>query len=372
MNNHKKYLIVFVIALFIFRIVQNSKAYIRPYDHTEVGKIYSESQYVIGEKSENGIGDDGLYAFSGYYYLVQGGDPSAVNFEHPPLGKYLIGLSIFLFGNENIISLIYGSIFLAVLFLTAKRMTNNFYVSVSAVIVALFDPFITSTFHKTLLDLPLMLFFLSGVYFFLKAKGRNRWYIISSTLFGIAFTVKFFPSLVLLLPVLGFTLIKNKKRFFQWLISLVIIPVVYLVSYSVYFVYHPSIIEFIRFQKWVIDWRLGNPVVFGNIWRTILTGSYTNWWDGGSVVSSDWTLHLPIIVVGGLLGGVIAIKRKHADLLFLFSISAVFLLYVSVATVGVAAYIMPIYPLLIVLFVSFIAQVARSIIGQWSVKKSRQ
>lgn len=68
---------------------------------------------MVGSGSK-GIGDDGLYAFAGYYYLFQGGDVSAVNFEHPPLGKYLIGVSIFLFGNENVINIIYFALILII------------------------------------------------------------------------------------------------------------------------------------------------------------------------------------------------------------------------------------------------------------------
>lgn len=83
-------LILSLIRIFLF-VYNNGKVYSKQYDHYEIGKIYSGSQYVKGPKSERPIGDDDLYAFAGYYYLLQGGDISAVNFENPPIGKYLIG-----------------------------------------------------------------------------------------------------------------------------------------------------------------------------------------------------------------------------------------------------------------------------------------
>src|SRR3989344_3460516 len=104
------------IPLFIFLIsvlnltnfwFNNLNRFQKPFDFKYFSDLYSKSQYVLGEKSIGGIGDDGLYAFSGYYYFFQKGDVSAVNFEHPPLGKYLIGLSIFLFHNELFINIIY-------------------------------------------------------------------------------------------------------------------------------------------------------------------------------------------------------------------------------------------------------------------------
>lgn len=102
------------IALFLIIALKQSiilfagrQVFVRTFDSEYYGKIYSESRYVRGPKSIRGIGDDGLYAFAGYYYLFQGGDVSSVNFEHPPLGKYLIGVSIFLTGNERSINIVY-------------------------------------------------------------------------------------------------------------------------------------------------------------------------------------------------------------------------------------------------------------------------
>src|SRR3989344_4258098 len=87
LNKYLFWFLIFIIiaklSLFIFT---HQQYFLRPFDADYFGKLYSESQYVIGERSVGGIGDDGLYAFAGYYYLFDRGDVSAVNFEHPPLG----------------------------------------------------------------------------------------------------------------------------------------------------------------------------------------------------------------------------------------------------------------------------------------------
>ena len=58
---------------------------------------YEQSQWKL-PLSVRTIGDDGLYLYVGYR-LVHGNDPTSSNAEMPPLGKYLIGISIVLFGN---------------------------------------------------------------------------------------------------------------------------------------------------------------------------------------------------------------------------------------------------------------------------------
>src|SRR3989344_1572771 len=130
-NLHSLMVFVFwVILIFgiIVYIVINYKYFTRRFNPVYFGNLYSQSQYVIGERSKGGIGDDGLYAFARYYYLLQKGDVASVNFEHPPLGKYLIGLSIYLFGNENVINIIYYSLILIISYkLSRVFFTDNLF-----------------------------------------------------------------------------------------------------------------------------------------------------------------------------------------------------------------------------------------------------
>ena len=88
-------LFIILVGKLSFFVIQNKNFFLRPFDPVYLSDLYSKSQYVLGQKSKGGIGDDGLYAFAGYYYLFQRGDVSSVNFEHPPLGKYLIHKLLF-------------------------------------------------------------------------------------------------------------------------------------------------------------------------------------------------------------------------------------------------------------------------------------
>lgn len=161
--------VVLLTATFISNIIffiQNQQYYTRPFDSDYFASLYSKSQYVLGPASKGGIGDDGLYAFAGYYYFFQKGDVSSVNFEHPPLGKYLIGLSIYLFHNENVVNIVY---FFFLLFITYKSafiiLKDKLLSSVTVFLVSI-DPLLRDHTLRSLLDLPFSLFFTTGVYFF--------------------------------------------------------------------------------------------------------------------------------------------------------------------------------------------------------------
>src|SRR3990167_9345765 len=139
----KKTIVVLAIVITSLHLINfwhiNLERLKRPFDPDYFSGLYSTSQYVLGEKSKGGIGDDGLYAFAGYYYFFQAGDVSSVNFEHPPLGKYLIGLSIFLFNNEIAIGIIYFLLLLFVTYQLGRLFIDKFQALIPPALLV-FDP----------------------------------------------------------------------------------------------------------------------------------------------------------------------------------------------------------------------------------------
>ncbi|HCS78152.1 TPA: hypothetical protein DIV55_00225 [Patescibacteria group bacterium] len=360
----KLWLPLLVAVYFVVLLWPIRSFYTRPFDYVSLGETYASSQYTTGSGSK-GIGDDGLYAFAGYYYIT-GGDPSQVNFENPPFGKYLIGLSVLVFGNENSIYVIYAALVLWGTYLLAKSVFKSKSLAVLAVsllgllhlFIIQFVPTSPTQYSITLLDLPLTMFFLWGVWFFLRTPASWCSYLISSLLFGLAFITKFFPALLILLPVLlGYQFFYRRKDLIKYGITLLLVPFIYLVSYLVYFYYHASLVEFIEFQKYIISWRLGNPIVMGNIFRTIFTGSYQNWWDGGLTIDHEWTRELPVLFILALIGGMYAIKTNNHKLQLLLALSLVFITYLTVGSVGVARYLLVVTPFLTILSANGVSKI---------------
>lgn len=353
-----------VLSIFSF-FATHANYFLRPFDPIFIGDLYSKSQYVIGAASKGGIGDDGLYAFAGYYYLFQHGDPSSVNFEHPPLGKYLIGLSILLFKNENVINIIYVVLLSVITFYLSKHILKKTTLSLICVAILTTDPLIRDHLIRSFLDIPFTLFFVIAVYFFLKSLSKPLFFALSQLFWGITFSVKFFPSFIFVYGYMILViLIRNKKLLRPFFMTSVIIPVVYLFSHTAYFVYHPSLIEFIQHKKWVFSWWSSSPILIGNIWKNIFTGRYIDS-VGVERINDLWTPILPLTVVLAMINAPIRKITTNKDTVILYGLCLVYLLYVSFFTGGVEKFIMPIYPILIVLSVHTLQGMVYSIISVW-------
>lgn len=268
LNKYSSWLIIAIICIYLgLYLLNNKNSFLGKFDSDYFGQLYSKSQYVIGELSEGGIGDDGLYAFAGYYYLFKGGDVSSVNFEHPPLGKYLIGLSILLFKNENIINIFYFILLLILTYKISQMILPNKLFSLISVAILSIDPLFLDNLIRSLLDLPFTLFFIAAVYFFLKGLLKPRLFYLSFFFWGAAFSTRFFPAFIFIyLYLLLFIYIYKRKLLQAYLISSIVVPTVYLLAHISFFVYHPSLIEFLRHKKWMLNWFTGSPVILGNIW----------------------------------------------------------------------------------------------------------
>lgn len=361
MTKKLTWILLIVSLIYLIRFwLNNFDRFSKKFELEYFSKLYSESQYVLGSKSKGGIGDDGLYAFSGYYYFMQRGDVSAVNFEHPPLGKYLIGLSIFLFHNELIINLFYFFILLLVTYKLGKLFINHTYALIPPCLL-MFDPLFLDHTIRSQLDLPFTLFFVAAVYFFIKSIDNYKYFLVSQFFWACAFSTRFFPMLIILEIYMIFIIfIKNKSGIIQFIISLVLIPVVYLLVHTSYFFYHPSFVEFLRHKKWMLSWFTGTPVKPWNILRNFYTGSLLDTSDN-LVKNKEWSLIQPIIITLNLI---------PLELNIIFGFIVIRLLYCIFLTGGQAKFLMPVYPLMLIFAVESLNRLY-SIISQWMKPKLR-
>lgn len=353
-----------IAAKLIFFLVTNKQFFLRTFDPQFYGDLYSKSQYVVGAASEGGIGDDGLYTFAGYYYLFQKGDVSAVNFEHPPLGKYLIGLSILLFRNENVINVIY---FLVLLFITYKLgilILKSKTLSLFAVAILSGDPLFLDHLIRSLLDLPFTTFFILAVYFFLLSFKSTKLLYLSMLFWGAAFSTRFFPFMVFIyMYLLLITLIYMWHKLPVFIFSSFLIPAVYFISHTSFFIYHPSLIEFLRHKKWMLAWFSGATAIFANIWRNIFTGFYLDT-TYKLVRNQHWSIFVPLVVVFSFIPVKKILSKKHLIFTTVFGLSVIYLVYATVLTDGNQKFIMPIYPLLCIMAVANLRRFY-SIISSW-------
>jgi hypothetical protein len=312
----------FLLAVLI-PIIKYWPIFSQPINIREYEKKYSQSQYVLGEASPQKISDSELYVYAGYAYS-RGEDPTTLNFEHPPLGKYAYGWFYQLFRNPYLfnIPLYIGILYL--FYLLTGLIIKKWHFRAAAILVLASLSLFQAHLRYALLDLPLLFGYLLFFYGLL-AKHRSR--TIKGTLMGlglgVALTVKYpFPLAGLLLGFMLFDSIKNKE-FKSSLMSLLIAASIYLVSYWQFFSSGHNILDWIAFEKYRLSWFMGKTdVPKFLVFQTLFTGKYKAWWEENSFqVMKNWSLSWPILFVGSILSYIKAIAKKHYSLIILLSFS---------------------------------------------------
>lgn len=118
-QDEKKTLSLFLLVLLSvhlgFRLFGYRENYLERFEPKYWQERYLNSQWVKAIDPEP-IGDDGVYTWAGWRYL-HGENPILVNPEMPPLGKYLLGLTIKYTHNRNIFAIWTGLLSLVALFI---------------------------------------------------------------------------------------------------------------------------------------------------------------------------------------------------------------------------------------------------------------
>jgi dolichyl-phosphate-mannose-protein mannosyltransferase len=142
---------------------------------------------------------------SGVEFDQEGGAEFVV---HPPLGKWLIGIGIKLFGNSEFgwrsSSALFGSASVLLIYLIAKRLFKSEFLALSAALLMALDGLSLVMSRVALLDIFLMFFILLTFYFLLK---ENYW--LSGLAIGLGVSTKW--SAAFLIPVLLLLTLKLKE-----------------------------------------------------------------------------------------------------------------------------------------------------------------
>lgn len=157
---------------------------------------------------------------------------------HPPLGKWLIGLGIKVFGNNEfgwrISAALIGTICVVIIFLITQRLFNSFYLSHIAALLLALDGLNLVMSRIALLDIFLLFFILLIFYFYL---ANNFWLV--GLFLGAAICVKWSGAyLIPIFLILSINLLQHKlfKEYLMRIIQLTLLPLaIYLISWSGWF-----------------------------------------------------------------------------------------------------------------------------------------
>ncbi|KKU81063.1 MAG: Dolichyl-phosphate-mannose-protein mannosyltransferase family protein [Candidatus Gottesmanbacteria bacterium GW2011_GWA1_47_8] len=302
------WLLLWLVALNIFLAVKNNWAtFTATYDPVEELQYYQHSRYFQGDKVDYLPSDTRVHAIRGYQFIVLFQDPQNTLHDHPLLGTYLIGLSILLFHNPVVLSLFVGIAVLWLSYRLAILITGSKVLALLAVALMSFEPLFIEQIASSLLDLYLLFFSLAAlVAYLLWQKEGNRNYLwLSQLCLGFAFATKFFiSSLPLFVALYLSSLATNDlRRFLRHTQALIFIPAGFLAGHMTYFYYHPSLISFAKYQRYLLSWWAGTPTIKPlGVWPLIFQNQWHTWWGAEAVVTvPDWWWGWPFFIALGIL-----------------------------------------------------------------------
>jgi len=289
-------LLIFFSAHLLFRIGGYWDRYTEKISGEQWREQYLQSQWVV-PNSIKGIGDDGLYAYHGWE-LVRGGDPTIINPEVPPVGKYFIGLLVLGFKNSNIFGLITGLFFLGAFYLLNRELFRDRLLAFIPIFLVSFDSLFYTQLQASFLDaLHAGLLFLTFT-FFLKQR-----FIVSMLFLGLFASVKFSSLAVFALgAVLIYLLLqKNWSELKRFIPTIIIVPIIILISYIRFFIMGHTLLDFFRVQKYIFEFYQNGvkPPIFGMVFPMIFLNQWYTWWNGVQQVL-EWTVFWPISFILGL------------------------------------------------------------------------
>jgi len=310
-----------------WRVWKYKDGYLIKYNPEYWQQRYLQSQWV-NPNSNNTIGDDGLYAYAGWEYLY-GRDPTTLNAETPPLGKYLIGLNIKIFSNQAIFGLISGICCLASFYFLNSYLFKDRFWALLPIVFFSFEPLFWQQLRAPFLDLLYLSFLLLTFLFFLKEK-----WIVSGVFLGLMMATKSsLTSFFLVVLSLGMWLL-IKKQLVKKISWLSILPVSWIILMAVYFRHFllgGNLISFLKVQKWIWNFYAeGAKAKVGSVWPMIFLGKWPVWWTKEFLKVGEWQITWPILTIFNFQFSIFSLLKRNFDGFFLLVVwGVIYLLFLS-------------------------------------------
>ena len=323
-SKRKNIFIIFCCFIIFFQSLQiiyfKRSFFIETYDVLYWKDRFEHSQWAL-PLSKRIIGDDGLFSYIGYG-LINEAPLTGFNAETPPLGKYLIGLSVSIFKNPAYYALSFGIGSLFLFYLISKRLLDANMFALFAVGLLFVDPLFINQFWRAWVDIVQLFFLLVNLFFFLISvyNKSNRAFIfslVSGVSLGLFAETK--PPILLLVALfLESAFFIYKKKIKAYFIFIIGVFIGILIPYSKFFLDGNSFLDFLKLQKYVMDFYLKSQVVVHKeaIWQTLFLGKFPNISDGSFTYISEWWIMLPVISSIGIFASLIFLFKKDITLIW--------------------------------------------------------
>lgn len=297
-------LAVIIVINFCTQIFIMRDTIFKSFDPKQWEDAYNKSQWVV-PNSQSEISDADLYVHVGNE-LIQGHDPSLINAEVPPLGKYLIGITQYITGNVGVFGILFSALCLVALYIFNSIAFKSRLLAITPVVLFSFDPIFTEQIGVTMLDTPYLLFLLLTGICMLKKR-----YLVAAVCAGLFMATKS-PFIIVVLYACMYIYMTLSKEFNMRTMILmpIITAVVYTMVHAQMFLLGHNLHYFLSVQKYMINfYQTGATGVFGAIIPLLFTGYWFTWFERDGFIQ-QWTVLWPIIFIASSVSVGVVIKNK--------------------------------------------------------------
>jgi len=231
----------FLIAILALFLVRCSSVF---YVHFQPDVILQE--YLEFMQGKGFFTDDKIYALAGWLY-INGESPDAFNFAHPPLAKYLIGVSELLFKNQAALGLAVSVLTLSFVYLISRRVVAASPFALLPVFILSLDRMYISFSSTSMLDIYATLFVVLSAY--LLVNVRRRWApVLLYVAVGLALSCKWITAFLLVLLPLYYVVKKDSSQLKYYPLGLALTALTYTLSYAAFFLAGNTLQDFFSLQ----------------------------------------------------------------------------------------------------------------------------
>lgn len=278
------------------------EAFSIPTDVLYITREFQSSNYALGEQGKT-ISDGVVYTYAGYEY-ARGISPTRINFEHPPMVKYLFGWSIQFFETHVPVSFFFFSLYIFVLTAIGFRSFR----SITATALFLFLLFTNELGYgfstDALLDLPMTALMLLGLYLAdrFREEPKRWWFLLASGVaFGLSMSAKYpFPLTIGIFGLVMLWILYTTRAVRLILFTTVLAVMTYGAWYIPEFILGSSILDHLRFEWWRVQWYMGKVAgVKGLMLQTVLFGQHASpYVPSGTIVYGKYSWLWPTSFLG--------------------------------------------------------------------------
>lgn len=349
-------------------LVLKSDIFVRNYhlQYEHLKDMYYNSQFV--KKNNPGIiPDEQIYAFGGGIFL-KGLNPILIVHDHPPLGRYIISLSILLFDNSSTIAIFLHIASATGIFLISKNVFKNKFLSLIPTGIFMNEPlYLTKFSYSPLLETIQLTFIIFGLYFFIKGvseKNFGKWFFLTSIMLGFVISTRFFlPGLFMVFTFilyLAFNRYFINKRTIMFIAYLPISLLILIISYAKTIHSGYSIWQVFGIQKYIFFYHSSKLILPFSFWDLLLFNKWHTWWGDMRILSDpNWTIVWPISFLLSFLL-LLLFLFKHEKLQIGEKIILLWItFYMIMLSAGTATtrFFLPLTPFFYILSVSFVKRI---------------